>query len=253
MDAIADAMHANMLRADRRIGCLTAASAVADTSAWLLIDAGVGMARFNHALVAGPAADTQRAVADAVEWFKRRKAEPTFLLRDPMDAPLAAEVAKHGFVPAESEPVMLLENLDTTYSPPGDLSIRPVYQPADIARYAEVDAPAWHIVTRGIARTVRDFPDFTMLLGEVDGEAVATSMAVVTDGLVGVYNVQVRAAYRNRGFGRAMTAAAIDVGRRAGCTAATLQSTPMGLPLYERMGFSARYGITVYARTGALE
>lgn len=253
MGSVTDAMHENMLRADRRIGHLTAASAVAELGPWLLIDAGVGMARFNHALIARPVADVRTAVTDAIAWFDSRHVEPTFLLRQPMDDPVAAEVTRHGFVAAESEPAMLLDELRPARPSPPGLAIRAIHEPTHIARYAEVDAPAWHEVTRGIARTVRDFPDFTMLLGESDGIAVATSMAVTTGELVGVYNVQVKPAYRARGFGRAMTDAAIEAGRNAGCTSATLQSTPMGLPLYRSMGFRTEYTITVYARRGQVE
>ena len=87
---------------------------------------------------------------------------------------------------------MLLDELP----PPPDFSagllIREAQTPDDVEVYGRVDAPGWQEVTIGIARTVASFPDFVMLLGELDGEAVATSMAVVTGELVGVYNVQVQ-------------------------------------------------------------
>jgi GNAT superfamily N-acetyltransferase len=92
-----------------------------------------------------------------------------------------------------------------------------------------------------------------MFLGSIDGQDVATSMAVVTGGLVGVYNVQVRPDFRSRGLGRAMTQAALAAGSRHGCTAATLQSTEMGLPVYERMGFTTQYKIVRYVRPGSDE
>ncbi|HKS92940.1 MAG TPA: GNAT family N-acetyltransferase [Tepidiformaceae bacterium] len=252
MDSTMDGMHANMLRAVQRIGHLTERSATAEVGPWLLIDAGVDMARFNQAFVAASLDEPAAAVAQALAWFDARNSEPTFHLRDPMDGALAGALAPHGFEAIESEPAMYLSDLPAHPAPSPGLIIREVRDAPDIARYAEIDAPAWHVVTRGIARTVREFPDFTMLLGELNGDAVATSMAVVTDGIVGVYNVQVRPSHRGRGFGRALTAAAIEVGRIAGCTAATLQSTPMGLPLYTAMGFQTRYSVTVYARPQTL-
>jgi len=241
-------MHANMLRAVQRIGHLTDQSATAEIGPWLLIDAGVGMPRFNQAFVTARLDHPARAVPDALAWFDSRRAVPTFHLRDPMDDAVAAALGQHGFEPAETEPAMLCTPLPVMLPPPPGITIGEASSASDITRYAEIDAPAWHVVTRGIARTAHDFPDFTMLLGEVDGVPVATSMAVVTGEIVGVYNVQVTPAYRGRGFGRALTVAAIEVGRSAGCTAATLQSTPMGLALYTSMGFETRYSITVYIR-----
>ena len=148
---------------------------------------------------------------------------------------------------------MVLDPLPAECAPPPGLAIREVRTEDEIARYGSIDAPAWHIVTMGIARTVSEFPDFTMLLGTLDGQDVATSMAVVTGDLVGVYNVQVRPDFRRRGLGRAMTDAVLAVGRRAGCAAATLQSTAMGLSVYEQMGFTTQYRVVRYARPGVLD
>ncbi len=241
-----------MLRAVQRIGHLTDQSDTAEIGAWLLVDAGVDMPRFNQAFVAAPIDDPAQAVDDALAWFDSRHAEPTFHLRDPIDAVVADVLRLRGFDVVESEPAMYVAPLPGPGPAPAGLIVHQARSAADITRYAEVDAPAWHVVTRGIARTARDFPDFTMLLGEVDGAAVATSMAVVTGEVVGVYNVQVRPSHRGRGVGRALTDAALEVGRRAGCKAATLQSTAMGLPLYTDMGFETRYSVMVYARPGAL-
>jgi GNAT superfamily N-acetyltransferase len=253
MDKWLHAMHANMLRAVLRIGHLTEGSAAERVGPWLLIDAGVGMPRFNQALVVEEPENPGKAVADALTWFEDRGIEGTFLLREPFDSEVARVLRGEGFEAVESGPAMLLQPLPKTASATPGLTIREVHSEADIFRYAEVDSPAWHTVTLGIARTALEFPDFVMLLGEVDGEKAATSMAVMTGDLAGVYNVQVRPEFRGRGFGRAMTAAAITVGHEAGCVAASLQSTPMGLPLYTNMGFETKYRIDVWARPGTLD
>ena len=128
--------------------------------------------------------------------------------------------------------------------------VRRAVSDADIRRYAEVDGPDWHEITRGIARTARSFPDFELFLGEVEGVAVATSMAVITGDVVGVFNVQTQPRARGRGFGTALTAAAMEAGRQRGATTAALQATAMGLPVYEKMGFTRRYSYVVFARSG---
>ena len=54
----------------------------------------------------------------------------------------------------------------------------------------------------------------------------------------GVYNVGTLESHRRRGLGEAMTAYAAELGRAVhGCSIATLQSSAMGLSLYQRMGY----------------
>jgi GNAT superfamily N-acetyltransferase len=72
-----------------------------------------------------------------------------------------------------------------------------------------------------------------------DGDApVATAQIVVDEnGTGGVYYVATRQAWRGRGHGAAVTSHAIAAARERGCVRSSLQASPMGLPIYERMGF----------------
>lgn len=60
----------------------------------------------------------------------------------------------------------------------------------------------------------------------------------VTAGVAGVYAITVHEAAHRRGFGTAMTWAAVAAGARAGVAAVVLQASDMGRPVYERMGFT---------------
>jgi predicted N-acetyltransferase YhbS len=55
--------------------------------------------------------------------------------------------------------------------------------------------------------------------------------------------------HRRRGSGEAMTWAAANAGARAGCTAAVLQASELGAPVYERMGFRTVTQYRAYTRT----
>jgi ribosomal protein S18 acetylase RimI-like enzyme len=241
MDKSAASMHANFLRALLRLGSLTDRSAAERKGPWLLIDAGVEMDEFNLAVPADPVGDAAVELAEAAAWHANRGRLFRMVLREQTDAVLGAAAQSRGFRVSSREPSMLLEQLPSVPDVRAGLAIRQAVTPEDIDGYGRVDAPGMHEVTLGIARTAALFPDFVMLLGELNGVAIATSMAVVTGDLVGVYNVQVQPECRGRGFGRAMTAAAIRAGQTRGANQASLQATPLGEPLYRAMGFRTVY------------
>ena len=56
-------------------------------------------------------------------------------------------------------------------------------------------------------------------------------------GVAGIYDMGVSKHERRRGIGRALTMAALDLGRAAGCSFATLNATPEGELLYRQLGF----------------
>jgi hypothetical protein len=75
-------------------------------------------------------------------------------------------------------------------------------------------------------------------IGEVDGLAVTTGLAVTIGDLVAVFNVATPEAHRGNGYGAAVTARAVADGLANGASAAWLQSSAMGYQVYERLGFT---------------
>ena len=94
-------------------------------------------------------------------------------------------------------------------------------------------------------------PEFTAWTLVVDGDPVATAHAHWHDTDCGIYAVGTLAAWRRRGLARALVEHILADARDAGMRTATLQSTPMGLPLYESLGFEAlgRYEEWLHAPT----
>jgi ribosomal protein S18 acetylase RimI-like enzyme len=73
-----------------------------------------------------------------------------------------------------------------------------------------------------------------------DGEPVGHATLNVTTGklgVAGIYDMGVARHERRRGIGRALTVAALELGRSARCAVATLNATPEGELLYRRLGF----------------
>jgi ribosomal protein S18 acetylase RimI-like enzyme len=94
-------------------------------------------------------------------------------------------------------------------------------------------------VSRELGPNLLTIPTFTVFVGYLSGEPVATSMLATTRsvGLAGVYSVATRPAHRGRGFGTALTAAALAAAGEQGYDTAVLEPSPSGAPMYRRMGF----------------
>jgi ribosomal protein S18 acetylase RimI-like enzyme len=75
-------------------------------------------------------------------------------------------------------------------------------------------------------------------MASLDNEIVGTAMAVRTGDLAGIYSVGTLEHARGRGVGRAVTAAAIEAAAKGwGVKRIFLQSSQMGLSVYESLGF----------------
>jgi len=71
-----------------------------------------------------------------------------------------------------------------------------------------------------------------------DGLAVAGAWSLIEDTDCGIYAVATVPEWRRRGVARALMQGVLGDAYRRGARTATLQSTPMGVPLYTSMGFT---------------
>jgi GNAT superfamily N-acetyltransferase len=253
---VAEAIHANMLYADRRVSALGPAGVAERLGPWLAIDPGVDFPLFNMAIAAEPVspARAKDAVRSAQAWFEQRRlGRYRLVARAGVDAPLVARARTLGFEVTDETPCMALVGPTLVSGAAEGLEVRSVRDEADLAlyctRFSSAD-PEWAAIIAGIGRTAMALPGFTLLLGLCEGAPVATSMAVVSGETVGVYNVEVDPRYRRRGFGAAMSQAAVAVGAESGCSLAGLQSSEMGLRMYEALGFRTVETYLSLERTG---
>ncbi len=73
----------------------------------------------------------------------------------------------------------------------------------------------------------------------LNGKPAGTSTVYIKDGVAGIYNITTAPEARGRGVGEAVTRQAMIVGKKAGCTFATLQATKKGRPVYEKIGYES--------------
>jgi GNAT superfamily N-acetyltransferase len=80
-------------------------------------------------------------------------------------------------------------------------------------------------------------PHMRLLVGLRDGAVVATGLAAINGPVGWIGSIFVDGAMRSRGYGRALTEAACALIDAAGCRTQALIASPLGQPLYDRMGF----------------
>ena len=137
---------------------------------------------------------------------------------------------------------------------PGGLRIERVCSASGVRDFARVLAANWRPPD---ARVVAHLEKATALLlhpdcplrlhvGYLRSEAVATAEATLTGDTVGLYNIATLASHRRRGYGSAMTLAALRDAHTAGAVVAVLQASADGAGLYQRLGFTPFGTITEY-------
>jgi GNAT superfamily N-acetyltransferase len=85
-------------------------------------------------------------------------------------------------------------------------------------------------------------------VASIDGQVIATTTTELFDRVGWIGMVTVSGELRGGGIGRAIMDRAIAYLHRAGARTIKLDATPMGKPLYERMGFLPEYRVERYLR-----
>ncbi len=142
-------------------------------------------------------------------------------------------LAAEGWACVEEEIAMVLTNIPPT-PPSAPLKIEAVSATATYEAYMSVAPGNRHWVPNLAAATDASVGLF---VGYVDSQPVATSRLTCYGETAEITGVQTIEAFRRRGYGRAMTWAAIAEAQRRGCHTIVLTATEMGHPLYLKMGF----------------
>jgi GNAT superfamily N-acetyltransferase len=210
----------------------------------------------NQAVITAVPDDPTKLVERILSFYDERNLP--FLIQASQDAtPVMRDaIAAAGLVEAGTQPFMVLEPVTSLKrTSKTALEITLVEDPADLELHLEAQSAGFSMPIEGarafLNPAAMKLPAVRVFNGRLDGRVVATSMVVVTASGAGVYSVSTIDDHRRRGFGEAMTVAAVEAAIAERVDLAYLQASDMGLPVYERLGFTTVDTFTMWGRHAA--
>jgi ribosomal protein S18 acetylase RimI-like enzyme len=199
----------------------------------------------NTALRTDPSLPARRFFERAASFFAAREESFTLWVRDPVDRDLDALARSRDLDPFAETPWMALQKPLRSRALPSGVSIERVTTASGIAEIAAVEAEAYldlgferEECLALFARARRLLvPQLRLYLARSDGVPAAAALALRSHGVAGIYWVGTRRAHRGRGLAEACTRSAANDAFALGARFVALHASPMGAPLYRRMGF----------------
>lgn len=201
---------------------------------------------FNGVLCSrSPAGDAARTVRDTLGYFQAQSVSDfSWWLAPELDAAAwSPHLLQHGFQFIDSTPGMAIKLDDLPPPAHGSLSLQRVEDLPALRVWVDTFARGFDLPDSMARAFLAVFENFGFVLpirhylGLLDNQPVATSSVFFGAGVAGIYNVATLENVRGQGFGTAMTLTPLYEARQLDYRAGILQSSEMGYPVYQRLGF----------------
>lgn len=168
---------------------------------------------------------------------------------------LVSSCENFGMLAAAEMPGMVADSLRAPrrfmgHRTPLPLEIRRAETPRTMQDFRSIGALCFHVPPAWFSEVFDDsIPsrDFTCWVGYRGTFPVATAATVVSDGVIGLYNVATMPDERGKGYAESVTRHAVAwASRQSGLTRVILQSTAQGERLYRRLGFREVSRVVVF-------
>ena len=249
----------NLRESFRAIAASRTAGELRELPGVSIASAGVTFQMFNTAFLSGPVAnetELKQRIRLPVAHFNQRGQEWAYwVCEDWIEQPARKRSRRwfehYGLRLSTELPGMIADGILPPVKSLPPVDVRRVRSAATWDAFCQIGSVCFHVPLtwfREVFDNSTVWDHFMSYVGYVDEEPVSTTSLVSGAGVLGVYNVATLPGSRRQGIGEAvMRHALADARQRRGVERVILQSTPAGLPLYERMGFRTVSRVAVYS------
>ncbi|WP_240794997.1 GNAT family N-acetyltransferase [Rhodococcus zopfii] len=257
-DDLMEAMELNLASHAGHLHPTVASATVRDPGDILIVDSGLDDDTFNLVCRARMAPLTAQARLEEILATVRAAGRPFSWWVAPTSTPanLGELLRERGLRASETELAMTASMTEIPLpAPDTNLKVVTVTNREQLRHYAELMARNWTPPSPAVfdffeaagSAILRSECASTFVVGYLAGEPVAGAEIHLAAGVAGLYGVVTLETHRRRGFGTAVTLAAVERVRAAGVERVVLQASEDGAPVYERIGFTPVGTYTEYA------
>lgn len=209
----------------------------------------------NCAIRLDPALPAVQAFELAMAFFGARERGFSLLTRKRFDEDLERLLAEAGIHPRSSSPCMILNRSLEPAEPAPGIVVHPLDSTARLKDSVTVNTDAYARLGIPTAEVGAFFSHGERVLADNvsgcvayrDGAPVATALTYITGTSAGIYWVGTLASAERQGLANTCTRVAANAAFERGARLVTLQASPFGLPVYQRLGFRNYDGLSFYS------